>query len=297
MQSLLDEGVPISVRDGSGWTALKWAASEGHEAVLKLLLERDAAEAEAEISEGCGTPLHWAAYKGHKACVWRLLTAKPPLSPRDLDAEGNTPLHLAAAGGHLLILKTMLSQGVDVSLQNSYGNMAVQLSTSSECQAVLRDAAAAALDGRPYLCSCSEAFVAEAKSVAGVVIDRVSSPNQRPVRYSKDCHAQISAAEDALTLAMRAADVPKLQEAIKAADEIGASLPMIRDATAALERLQAQIALSEAVREVRQRAHPPSAHPPSAQRPPAQHTRCRCRCPRPCVRPAALDGLRSLPVL
>ena len=120
VKALLADGVPVGFRDASGWTALKWASSEGHEAVLALLLESGAAEDELESPPpveggGGGSSLHWAAYKGHVALVWRLLTCKPPLSPKTLDAEANTPLHLAAAGGHLLVLKTLLSEGVDVS--------------------------------------------------------------------------------------------------------------------------------------------------------------------------------------
>jgi len=259
VRTLLLEGTPVGFRDtregADGWTALKWAASEGHEEVLALLLEHDAAleeakfqeEAAAEGSSAVGTPLHWAAYKGHLPIVWRLLTAKPKFLAKDLDAELNTPLHLAAAGGHLLVLKTMLSEGVDVNMKNAYGNFPVQLSTSAECQALLRDAAAAAKDGRYYLCSCSGEFCTEEQSVPDVVIDRVSSPNKRSVRYSNSCAAQIRSCEDALTLAMKAADVPKLESAIKAAEEIGVSLPMIEDATADLLRQKAQISLLEEV--------------------------------------------------
>ena len=199
---------------------------------------------------GGGSSLHWAAYKGHVRLVWRLLTCKPKLPPRALDAELNTPLHLAAAGGHMLVLKTLLSEGVDVSLKNAYGNTALQLSTSHAIQALLKEAYVAALDGRPYLCSCSGEFCSEAKSTADAVIDRVSSPNLRPVRYSSECATQIRQAEDALTHATRGGDVPKLQEAIEMAEKIGASLPMITEATDALARLQAQIALADASAEL-----------------------------------------------
>jgi hypothetical protein len=254
VKALLADRVPLGFKDGSGWTALKWAASEGHEEVLALLLEHGAAEDEVDNAgdgtSGGGSSLHWAAYKGHVRLVWRLLTCKPKLSPRALDAEHNTPLHLASAGGHILILKTLLSEGVDVSLKNAYGNTALQLSTNGEIQSLLKDARTAALDGRPYLCSCSGEFCSEAKSTADAVIDRVSSPNLRPVRYSSECATQIRQAEDGLTHAIRAADVPRLQEAIAKAEKIGASLPMINEATDGLLRLQAQIALGEAVAEL-----------------------------------------------
>ena len=259
VKQALDDGVPVGFRDNGGWTALRWAASEGREEVLAVLLENGAADDEVETAsssaeEGSGgaSSLHWAAYKGHVRIVWRLLTCTPPLNPKVLDTECNTPLHLAASSGHLLILQTLLSQGVDVSLKNSYGNMAGQVSTSKECQALLKEAASAALEGRPYLCSCSGEFCSEAGSAAEKVIDKVSSPNVRPVRYSSECLGEIRAAEDGLTQAMKAseaneANVEVLDTAIARAEKIMASLPLITEAIAGLERMRAEIALAEAV--------------------------------------------------
>jgi hypothetical protein len=253
----LSEGVPVSYRDPNGWTALRWAACEGHEDVLALLLENGAHEDEcgAAAEAGGGSSLHWAAYKGHVRLVWRLLTCKPPLSAKALDMEGNTPLHLASASGHLLILQTLLSKGVDVSLTNAYGNTASQVSTSPDCKALLKKAASAALEGRPYLCSCSGSFHSESDSSPFDVIDKVSVSIVRPVRYSTECSKLISQAEAQLQGAMSAyqassaghKDVEKLDDAIKGAEQIGASLPEINKAFAELERLRAQIALTEAV--------------------------------------------------
>ena len=203
VRDLLGSGVPIGFKDPSGWTALRWSASEGQEDVLALLVDHGAHEDEVEAvgdapaaeGGGGGSSLHWAAYKGHTRLVWRLLTCKPKLNPKALDTESNTPLHLAAASGHLLILETLLSQGVDVSIKNAYGNTASTLSTSSECQQLLKEAGKAALDGRPYLCSCSKEFCSEAGSAGEEVIDKVSAPTPRPVRYSSQCLLEIRAAE------------------------------------------------------------------------------------------------------
>jgi len=256
VKALLAEGVPAGFIEASGWTALRWAAAEGKEDVLALLLEHGAMEDElsggpsTEEGNGGGTSLHWAAFRGHVGCVWRLLTCKPAPDAKALDPEYNTPLHLAAASGYLLVIQTLLSYGVEVSLTNAYGNSAYMVSTSPECKALLKEAASAALQGRPYLCSCSGEFCSEADSSADEVIDKVSRSIPRPVRYTTHWANQIRAAEDDLTAAMKAGDVPSLDLAIKAADKIGASLPLIKDAITGIERLRAQIALNEVLTEL-----------------------------------------------
>jgi ankyrin repeat protein len=55
-------------RDTYGWTLLSWAAREGHEVVVKLLLERDDVAADSKDEYGW-TPLSWAAGEGHEAVV------------------------------------------------------------------------------------------------------------------------------------------------------------------------------------------------------------------------------------
>ena len=60
-------------RDSYGRTSLSWAALEGHEAVVKLLLEKGA-DLESK-DEGGWTPLSWAAWEDNEAVV-KLLIAK-----------------------------------------------------------------------------------------------------------------------------------------------------------------------------------------------------------------------------
>ncbi|EXA31765.1 hypothetical protein FOVG_17002 [Fusarium oxysporum f. sp. pisi HDV247] len=63
-------GINIDGKDASGWTPLWWAAAQGNEAIVRLLLDRGA-YIEAPDKDG-RTPLWWAAERGHEAVV-RLL--------------------------------------------------------------------------------------------------------------------------------------------------------------------------------------------------------------------------------
>jgi hypothetical protein len=72
--TLLKKGYQPACKDSYGLTPLWWAAEHGHEAVVKLLVERD--DVEADSKNRCGqTPLSRAAENGHEAVV-RLLVER-----------------------------------------------------------------------------------------------------------------------------------------------------------------------------------------------------------------------------
>jgi ankyrin repeat protein len=62
------EPTTLIYRDTHGWTPLSLAASYGHEAIVKLLLEAKA-DIESRDTEYGRTPLSWAAEYGHEAIV------------------------------------------------------------------------------------------------------------------------------------------------------------------------------------------------------------------------------------
>ena len=64
-----------------GQTPLSWAAQNGHEAVVKLLLEKGA-DVESKSSNG-RTPLSWAAENGHEAVVKLLLEKGADVESKD----------------------------------------------------------------------------------------------------------------------------------------------------------------------------------------------------------------------
>ena len=108
-----------------GWNPLLWAACNGNEEIIRILIKHGAAtqylsannknqdvsedeESKAHQSEededydpfvkpmdarkhGKYTPLHWASYKGYLKIVWILL--KIGISPLDIDMYGNSSVH------------------------------------------------------------------------------------------------------------------------------------------------------------------------------------------------------------
>jgi len=87
--------------DNRNRTPLLYAAEEGHEAVVKLLLH--AGIPQDSVRDGFRTPLSYTAGKGHTVVVALLLGLHA--NPNLLDGEARTPLSYAAEGGHEAVIK------------------------------------------------------------------------------------------------------------------------------------------------------------------------------------------------
>jgi len=146
------------------WTPLLWAACNGNEELVKLLIKHNAhmpylqqksdggEEQKGEDGEdydpfvkpkdarkvGRYTPLHWASYKGFYKIVCKFL--KIGLSPLDIDMYGNTAVHQASAAGHIKILECFLSRGVDVEVLNARSHSPMDLATETETKALIAKA-------------------------------------------------------------------------------------------------------------------------------------------------------------
>ena len=100
----------VNATDSMGSTAMVWAARNGHEGVVKMLLEReDVNPDQADIKYG-RTPLSWAVERGHGGVVRTLLERKD-VNPDQSDVRyGQTPLLWAAGRGHEGVVKMLLER-------------------------------------------------------------------------------------------------------------------------------------------------------------------------------------------
>jgi ankyrin repeat protein len=108
-----------ALTEKDGWNPLLWAACNGNEDIVRLLIKNNAhskylqqqhdvenqnkstvndedrgdpfVKPKDAQKEGKYTPLHWASYKGHYKVVWILL--KAGMSPLEIDMHGNTSVH------------------------------------------------------------------------------------------------------------------------------------------------------------------------------------------------------------
>ncbi|KAF1973486.1 ankyrin [Bimuria novae-zelandiae CBS 107.79] len=97
-----DQGEKLTLadaRDSDGLTPLMWAARNGHEDAVMLLLRIAEVNPNARDNEG-RTPLIWAALNGHENTVKQLLLSTNRVYPNVGDDGGWTPLVWAARNGH-----------------------------------------------------------------------------------------------------------------------------------------------------------------------------------------------------
>ncbi|CZR67942.1 related to heterokaryon incompatibility protein [Phialocephala subalpina] len=118
---LLLKTVDPDIKDGRfSRTPLWWAAGNGHEAVVNLLLATSQVEVDSKDYWG-RTPLWRAAESGHVAIV-NLLLATSQVDVNSKDNDGRTPLWWAAGNGHEAVVNLLLATSqVKVDLKDNYG--------------------------------------------------------------------------------------------------------------------------------------------------------------------------------
>src|SRR5437588_407377 len=102
------EGCDINQKDSIGNTRLVWAALNGHEGVVKILLGRNDINPNKPDNHG-KTPLSWAAWNGHEGVV-KILLGQAIANPDEPDYRGRTLLSTAAGNGREGVVRILLGR-------------------------------------------------------------------------------------------------------------------------------------------------------------------------------------------
>jgi hypothetical protein len=108
----------IEIEDKAGENALMMAALGGDLTFVNLLLAKD-----AEVNKKGWAPLHYAAANGHDDIVKVLLDHSAYVDAGS--PNGTTPLMMAARGGHVSTVKLLLDNGADLTMKNQIGMTAL----------------------------------------------------------------------------------------------------------------------------------------------------------------------------
>jgi ankyrin repeat protein len=135
---LLDkEGIDPDSKDYYGQTPLARAAANGHEGVVKLLLDKESVDPNSRDEDG-QTPLWRAAEDGHEGVV-KLLLDRNGVHPDPKDDYDQTPLWWAAVKGHEGVVKLLLDkEGVDPNSKDDYGQTPLWWATVNGHEGVVK---------------------------------------------------------------------------------------------------------------------------------------------------------------
>ena len=122
------EGCDINQKDCTGNTPLIWAAWNGHEGVVKILLEQDQVSPDGP-GRRSQTPLCSAAENGHEGVV-KILLERDDVDPNVQGSWDQTPLSFAAESGNEGVVKVLLERdGVDPDKRDNFGDTALSHAT------------------------------------------------------------------------------------------------------------------------------------------------------------------------
>ena len=132
---LLEAGADPNISTDVHKTALSWAAAEGSEESIQLLLNQAGIELDTPDQSG-QTPLLRAADAGHTKCIRMLLDKGANV--KHVDNEGRTALSLAAIKGHKVVAKLLLKNDAEINAQDKKGNTPLALAAEKNHDAVVR---------------------------------------------------------------------------------------------------------------------------------------------------------------
>ncbi|KAL3441722.1 hypothetical protein BJX65DRAFT_299543 [Aspergillus insuetus] len=143
---LLEQGADVECKDTThGRTPLSWAAEEGHEEVVKLLIQTDMVDVDSKDTEYAEvnsedhqgrTPLSYAAEKNRQKIV--KLLAEKGAEVNSEDHRGRTPLSYAAQEGWVSMVRLLMAKGADVNSKDHQGRNPVLYAAEKGWQSVVR---------------------------------------------------------------------------------------------------------------------------------------------------------------
>ena len=107
IEKILSHRQDPNLKDGSGYTALHYAARAGHAKAISTLLDHGA-DPNAQTPSGKTTPLHRAAYMGHINCIELLIKGGGKVDL--VDSDGKSALHKCAEKGQYECAKLLLEK-------------------------------------------------------------------------------------------------------------------------------------------------------------------------------------------
>lgn len=115
---LVKMGAEVSTKNHEGMTALQWAAANGHQSIVKYLFDQGAS-LETKDKNGWA-PLHRAAYNGHTNVV-RLLAEELGADVEEIDGCTWTAMHRAATMGQIDVVRFLIGKGASTGPQDREG--------------------------------------------------------------------------------------------------------------------------------------------------------------------------------
>ncbi|KJK92519.1 hypothetical protein H633G_03561 [Metarhizium anisopliae BRIP 53284] len=141
VQILIRAGAALDIQDGSGTTALHWAAFKGHEAIVEYLYEDSNKKLRDKNDR---TALHLAAIAGKENVVRLLVPCSDKQTNADMDtfdSDGCKPIHYAAMCGHEAIVRCLVNEtpfNRDATCMNYQADTTLHLAATKGQEAVVR---------------------------------------------------------------------------------------------------------------------------------------------------------------
>ena len=215
----------VNGKDDSGWTPLAVAAEEGHELVVKLLLEAGA-KIEATDNDRV-TPLHRAVGKGHEAVIELLAKGRDALEAKTM--EGETAIFWAAKQRNARVVRILLDKGADIEATDNQGATLLHRAAGEGNEALVE-----------LLVERGAALEAKTKEGETVIFWAAKQGNARIVRILLDKGADIKAKSKVGETALHQAAQNDWEAIVKLLLENGADVNAISEGIARIEHVSGE---------------------------------------------------------